>query len=79
MKLTDKAIRGMVSKSPGRNESEPIGGLVRIKLRRPSPPLYPYITRSLYFFPTDIPRVGFEDEHIPSTLSGGPEADPSFG
>jgi hypothetical protein len=38
MKLTDKAILGMVSKSPGRNESEPIGGLVRIlKYRRPSP------------------------------------------
>ena len=26
MKPTDKAILGMVSKSPGRNESEPIGG-----------------------------------------------------
>ena len=30
MKLTDKAILGMVSKSPGRNASEPIGGLDRI-------------------------------------------------
>ena len=37
MKLADKAILGMVSESPGRNASEPIGGLVRIKLRRPSP------------------------------------------
>ncbi len=27
MKLTDKAIQGMVSESPGRNASEPIGGL----------------------------------------------------
>ena len=27
MKPTDKAILGMVSKSPGRNESEPKGGL----------------------------------------------------
>jgi hypothetical protein len=27
MKPTDKAILGMVSKSPGRNESEPTGGL----------------------------------------------------
>ena len=26
MKLTDKAILGMVSESPGRNESEPRGG-----------------------------------------------------
>ncbi len=26
MKLIDKAILGMVSESPGRNESEPIGG-----------------------------------------------------
>jgi len=30
MKPTDKAILGMVSKSPGRNESEPIGGLDKI-------------------------------------------------
>ena len=30
MKLADKAILGMVSKSPGRNVSEPIGGLVRV-------------------------------------------------
>ena len=29
MKLTDKAILGMVSESPGRNASEPIGGLER--------------------------------------------------
>ena len=29
MKPTDKAIRGMVSELPGRNESEPIGGLDR--------------------------------------------------
>ncbi len=27
MKPTDKAIFGMVSESPGRNESEPTGGL----------------------------------------------------
>ena len=37
VKLTDKAILGMVSELPGRNASEPIGGLVRIKLRRSSP------------------------------------------
>ena len=30
MKLADKAILGMVSESPGRNESEPIGGLVTL-------------------------------------------------
>ncbi len=36
MKLIDKAILGMVSESPGRNDSEPIGGPVRIKIRRPS-------------------------------------------
>jgi len=30
MKLADKAVLGTVSKSPGRNESEPRGGLVRI-------------------------------------------------
>ena len=36
MKLIDKAILGMVSESPGRNESEPIGGPVRIRFRRPS-------------------------------------------
>jgi hypothetical protein len=37
MKLADKAIFGMVSESPGRNVSEPTGGLVRIlKFRRPS-------------------------------------------
>src|SRR5216684_1503504 len=32
MKPTDKAILGMVSESPGRNESEPTGGL-ETKLR----------------------------------------------
>ncbi len=37
MKPTDKAILGMVSKSPGRNVSEPTGGLEKLKLRRPSP------------------------------------------
>ncbi len=31
MKPTDKAILGMVSKSPGRNKSEPIGGLEKAK------------------------------------------------
>ena len=36
MKLIDKAILGVVSESPGRNESEPTGGPVRIKIRRPS-------------------------------------------
>ncbi len=30
MKPTDKAILGMVSKSPGRNESEPRGGLEKL-------------------------------------------------
>jgi len=30
MKLTDKAILGMVSKSPGRNASEPTGGPEKI-------------------------------------------------
>src|SRR5438874_11966672 len=30
MKPTDKAVVGTVSESPGRNESEPIGGLDRI-------------------------------------------------
>ena len=39
MKPTDKAILGMVSKSPGRNESEPIGGLENLKPRRSSPHL----------------------------------------
>jgi hypothetical protein len=29
VKLVDKAIFGMVSESPGRNVSEPTGGLVR--------------------------------------------------
>ena len=37
MKPTDKAILGMVSKSPGRNVSEPIGGLEKVKPRKPSP------------------------------------------
>ena len=36
VKPIDKAVLGAVSKSPGRNASEPIGGLVRITLRRPS-------------------------------------------
>jgi hypothetical protein len=31
MKPTDKAILGMVSESPGRNESEPTGGLDTIQ------------------------------------------------
>ena len=38
MKLTDKAVFRIVSEPPGRNVSEPTGGLVRIlKFRRPSP------------------------------------------
>jgi len=37
MKLTDKAIFWMVSKSPGRNASEPIGGPDTFQFRRPSP------------------------------------------
>jgi len=37
MKLTDKAILGMVSESPGRNAREPSGGLDKNELRRPSP------------------------------------------
>ncbi len=37
LKSIDKAILGMVSESPGRNESEPIGGLVKYNPRRPSP------------------------------------------
>jgi hypothetical protein len=40
MKLADKALFGRVSESPGRNESQPTGGLEKEKLRRPSP-LYP--------------------------------------
>ncbi len=36
MKLTDKAIFRMVSESPGRNASEPIGGLDTFCFRRPS-------------------------------------------
>jgi hypothetical protein len=38
MEPTDKAILGMVSESPGRNASEPTGGLEKDWLRRPSPP-----------------------------------------
>ncbi len=37
VKLTDKAVFGTVSESPGRNASEPIGGLVKNRFRRPSP------------------------------------------
>ncbi len=38
VKLIDKAILGVVSESPGRNASEPTGGLDKIRqLRRPSP------------------------------------------
>ncbi len=37
MKPIDKAVFGTVSESPGRNASEPIGGLVRNRFRRPSP------------------------------------------
>ena len=37
MKLTDKAILGMVSESPGRNESECTGGPEIMEPRRPSP------------------------------------------
>ncbi len=37
MKPIDKAILGMVSKSPGRNVSEPTGGLEKLKPRGPSP------------------------------------------
>jgi hypothetical protein len=38
MKPTDKAILGMVSESPGRNESEPTGGPDKKNIpRRPSP------------------------------------------
>ena len=37
MKPIDKAIVGMVSESPGRNVSEPTGGPVTIRFRRPSP------------------------------------------
>ena len=36
-KPIDKAILGMVSESPGRNASEPTGGLETEELRRPSP------------------------------------------
>jgi hypothetical protein len=37
VKLTDKAVFGTVSELPGRNASEPIGGLVKNRFRRPSP------------------------------------------
>ena len=37
VKLIDKAVLGTVSELPGRNASEPIGGLVKIEFRRPSP------------------------------------------
>ena len=37
MKPTDQAILGMVSESPGRNASEPSGGLDKKRLPRPSP------------------------------------------
>ena len=37
MKLADKALFRRVSESPSRNESEPIGGPEKEKLRRPSP------------------------------------------
>ena len=37
VKLTDKAVFGTVSELPGRNASEPVGGLVNFKIRRPSP------------------------------------------
>src|SRR6266446_6780965 len=39
MKPTDKAILGMVSKSPGRNVSEPRGGLDKIKHPKAEPAL----------------------------------------
>jgi hypothetical protein len=38
MKPTDKAILGMVSKSPGRNASEPIGGLKKKRDLEAEPP-----------------------------------------
>jgi len=37
MKPTDQAILGMASESPGRNASEPSGGLDKKRFRRPSP------------------------------------------
>ena len=40
LKPIDKAILGMVSESPGRNASEPTGGLEKKRLRRPSPLLW---------------------------------------
>ena len=38
MKPIDTAIFRMVSESPGRNVSEPRGGLEKMELWRPSPP-----------------------------------------
>jgi len=38
VKPIDKAILWMVSEPPGRNATEPIGGLDRKQIRRPSPP-----------------------------------------
>ena len=37
LKPIDKAVFGTVSESPGRNESERTGGLVKNRFRRPSP------------------------------------------
>ena len=37
VKPIDRAIFRMVRESPGRNASEPVGGLVKKQLRRPSP------------------------------------------
>ena len=48
MKLTDKAILGMVSKSPGRNASEPIISLVRIKVPEAEPGWKRWSRRWLY-------------------------------
>ncbi len=45
MKLADKAIARMVSESPGRNASEPIGGPDTINPQRPSPLLQDEGTR----------------------------------
>ena len=40
VKLIDKAIFGMVSESPGRNASEPIGGLVRKQTPEAEPSVF---------------------------------------
>ncbi len=45
MKLADKAIARMVSESPGRNASEPIGGPDTFNPQRPSPLLQDEGTR----------------------------------